>query len=192
MFVADLRHFLDMPEDAPGPARRMAQHLTLIVRAATAGEGGQAWVTALPCSRRPAHRPCVGHLAVLRTDVPPSIHWRCTDCGDEGTISGWERSPFDLRPRRPELVLPSTIRVVVADEVAATLRTLLGVDTAAERLVFRGRSTDEGVVLAGAEDDFDELLGDLAAEANHEPDRRRRKRLDQAWDSLDGLVDETS
>jgi hypothetical protein len=81
VFVSDLRHFLDMPEDVPVPARRIAEHLTLIVRAATAGEGGQPWVSALPCRRRPGRRPCPGHFALLRADVPPSIEWRCTACG---------------------------------------------------------------------------------------------------------------
>ncbi len=41
VFVSDLRHFLDLPADVPGPARRMAEHLTLIVRAATSGESQQ-------------------------------------------------------------------------------------------------------------------------------------------------------
>ncbi|MDA8311944.1 MAG: hypothetical protein M0Z46_15310 [Actinomycetota bacterium] len=27
MFVSDLRHFLDLPDDAPGPARKMAEQL---------------------------------------------------------------------------------------------------------------------------------------------------------------------
>ena len=58
MLVTDLHHFLDLPEDAPGPARRLAQHLGNIVRAATAGGAGAPWMTALPCRRRPAHRPC--------------------------------------------------------------------------------------------------------------------------------------
>ena len=57
MLVTDLHHFLDLPEDAPGPARRLAQHLGNIVRAATAGGAGAPWMTALPCRRRPAHRP---------------------------------------------------------------------------------------------------------------------------------------
>ena len=35
MLVTDLRHFLDLPEDTPGPARRLAQYLGNIVRAAT-------------------------------------------------------------------------------------------------------------------------------------------------------------
>jgi hypothetical protein len=77
-----------MPEDVPVPARRMAEHLTLIVCAATAGQGGQPWVSALPCPRRPGRRPCAGHFALYRADVPPSIEWRCTACGDDGVISG--------------------------------------------------------------------------------------------------------
>lgn len=188
VFVSDLRHFLDMPEDAPGPARRMAEHLTLLVRAATAGEGGQPWVTALPCRRRPGRRPCTGHLAVFRSDVPPSIEWRCTACGDEGVISGWERSPFDLRPRGPTLVPMSTMHVTVPPEVAATLRALLLLDTPSERLVFRALHTDEGALLACDDEGLDELLGYVAAEANHETDRRRQKRLDQAFKVLNGFV----
>jgi hypothetical protein len=53
MFVSDLRHFLDMPDDTPGPARKMAEHLGNLVRAATATEAGAAWVSALPCRRPP-------------------------------------------------------------------------------------------------------------------------------------------
>ncbi len=121
VFVSDLRHVLDMPEEVPVPARRMGEHLTLIVRAATAGEGGQAWLSALPCRRRPDRRPCPGHFALLRADVPPSIEWRCTACGGDGVIRGWEGSVFDLRPRRPELVSTPSIRMVVPAEVAATL-----------------------------------------------------------------------
>jgi hypothetical protein len=186
VFVSDLRHFLDMPEDAPVPARRMAEHLSLLVRAATSGAGGQAWVSALPCRRRPGRRPCPGHYALFRTDVPPSIEWRCTDCGDEGVIRGWEGSIFDLRPRRPELVSIPSVRVVIPAEVAATLRGLLLVDTAGERLVFRARLADDGqgVVLAAGDEDLEELLGYVAAEANHEKDRRRQKRLDQAFEAL--------
>lgn len=190
VFVSDLRHFLDMPEDVPGPARRMAEHLTLLVRAATAGDAGQAWVTALPCRRRPGRRPCVGYLAVFRSDVPPAIEWRCDACGDDGIISGWERSPFDLRPRRPEPLSEPGMAVSIPPEVAATLRDLRLVDPAGERLVFRARHSDDGIVLAGGPDDFDELVGFVAAEANHEPERRRQKRLDQAFEVLSALVDE--
>ncbi|MGH9114052.1 MAG: hypothetical protein ACRDZN_17385 [Acidimicrobiales bacterium] len=189
MYVSDLRHFLDLPDDVPGPARRMAERLTLIVRAATAGDAGAAWVSAITCDRRPRRRLCAGHLAVRRTDVPPSIAWRCTSCGDEGVISGWERSPYDLRPRHPRPRSNAARRVFIPADTAATLRRLELFDSDTERLVFRAEASEAGVALVGDDDDLDELLGYVAAEANHEDDRRRRRRLDDAFEVLTRAID---
>ena len=50
--------------------------------------------------------------------------------------------------------------------------------------MFRIRAHDGGAVLPAAGDDLDELIGFVAAEANHEPGRRRRQRLDTALDAL--------
>ncbi len=101
---ADLRHFLDLPDDAPGPAQRLAAQLGDLVRAATAAEPGPAWISALPCRRRPGHRACPGQMMVARPDRAAPIVFECTDCGDGGVISGWQDSPFDgsdRGPRRP-------------------------------------------------------------------------------------------
>lgn len=189
MYVSDLRHFLDLPDDVPGSARRMAERLTLIVRAATAGDAGMEWVSALTCDRRPGRRPCPGHLAVLRTDVPPSIAWHCTSCGDEGVISGWERSPYDLRSPHPRPRPADTRRVVIPTDTAVTLRQLELFDSDTERFVFRAVATDNGIALVGDEDDLDELMGYVAAEANHEDDRRRQRRLDDAFEILARAMD---
>jgi hypothetical protein len=50
MFVTDLHHFLGLPADTPGPARRLAEHLSNIVRAATAGDAGTAWEARCPAA----------------------------------------------------------------------------------------------------------------------------------------------
>jgi hypothetical protein len=57
-------------------------------------------------------------------------------------------------------------------------------DADCERLVFRIRAHNDGAVLPASNDDLDELIGFVAAEANHEPNRRRRQRLDSAFDAL--------
>src|SRR6266699_1308881 len=88
MLVSDLNYFLDLPPEAPGPARRLAGHLSNIVRAATAGDAGAAWECALPCRRRPASRRCPGRMIVLRTDAPAPIGWRCTTGGGAGPRQG--------------------------------------------------------------------------------------------------------
>ena len=57
-------------------------------------------------------------------------------------------------------------------------------DTDCERLVFAIRARDDHAILAATDDDLDELIGFVAAEANHEPSRRRQQRLDAAFDAL--------
>ncbi|MGO8967268.1 MAG: hypothetical protein ACLP9Y_00515 [Mycobacterium sp.] len=117
MLVTDLHHFLDLPPDTPGPARRLAEHLSSIVRAATAGDAQIAWESALPCRRRPANRRCPGRLIVQRSEPGSSIRWRCSVCGDEGVISNWEESPFDLRRRRLALI-GAVHEIAIPNEVA--------------------------------------------------------------------------
>ena len=181
MFVSDLRHFLDMPDDAPGPARKMAEQLGKVVRAATAAEAGTAWVSALPCRRRPGRRSCPGHIVVFRPDLPARIEWRCDSCGDKGVISGWEGTYFDLRASKHRRPTGTVADIVVPEEVATALRDLQLLDADCERLVYQARAADDGVVLSADGDELDELLGFVAAEANHEPNRRRQQRLDRAF-----------
>jgi len=169
----------------------MAEHLSLIVRAATAGDAGLKWVSTLRCGRRPGRQPCPGHVEVMRIDVPPSIEWQCTSCGDDGVISGWEHSPFDLRRHTTNSARPSDdVEVIIDAQVADTLRSLMLIDSTSERLLFRARRSEHDIIiLRGNEDEFDELIGHVAAEANHEPDRRRQKRLDAAFEMLNDALD---
>lgn len=190
VYVSDLRRFLDLPEDAPAPARNLADHFGNIVRAATAGGPGPAWVSALPCRRRPGRSRCPGRIVVFRSELPAQIEWGCDSCDDEGVISGWEGTQFDLRTPRPIRHLGAAGEVLVPDEVAAALRTLTLLDLDCQRLVYRATALDEGVALLADEEQFDELLGHLAAEANHEPNRRRQQRLDRSLAVLSSALRE--
>lgn len=185
MLVSDLNHFLDLPDDVPRPARRLAEHFADIVRAATAGDGaGDRWTSALPCRRRPARRPCPGRITLVRREPPAPIAWRCSVCADEGVISNWADSPYDLRRRRLTVAEAAT-EIVIAEDVAAALRELFFLDPDGERLVYGMRAHPKGgAVLHATADDLDELIGSVAAEANHEPNRRRQHRLDAAFDAL--------
>lgn len=181
--VTDLHHLLDLPPDTPGPARRLAEHLGNIVRAATSGDAGTAWESALTCRRRPGNRACPGRMIVLRTESGAPIRWQCSVCDDTGVISNWEDSPFDLR-RRGLTITEPTHDILITPDTAAILRDLLLLDPDSERVVFRIRAHPHGAVLSATDEDLDQLIGAVAAEANHEPNRRRQQRLDAALDAL--------
>lgn len=124
---------------------------------------------------------------MTRTEPPAPIRWHCGGCDDEGFISNWFDSPVDLRRRRLTLAGP-THEILIPAEIAATLRDLRLLDTDCERVVFRIRPTDAGALLSATDDELDELIGSVAAEANLESDRRRRQRLDLAFDTLDAAA----
>ena len=119
-----------------------------------------------------------------------AIQWQCSLCNDQGVISNWEDTPFDLRRR--QITLAETVHeIVIPDEIAAALRELRLLDADCERLVFRIRAHHDGAILAASDDDLDELIGSVAAEANHEPNRRRQQRLDAAFDALNTAAQTT-
>jgi hypothetical protein len=122
-------------------------------------------------------------MVVARPEPPEPIRWHCSACGDEGTISNWEDSPHDLR-RRQLAIAGDADEIVISDEVAAALRDLQVLDPDCERLVFRMRTHPSGAVLLASDDELEELIGFVAAEANHESNRRRQRRLDVAFDAL--------
>ncbi|WP_293771841.1 hypothetical protein [Sporichthya sp.] len=185
--VTDLHHLLDLPPDTPGPTRRLAEQIGSVVRAATAGDTGTAWESALPCRRRPANRACLGRMIVLRPEPNAPIQWQCSGCDDAGVISNWADSIFDLR-RRSLTVADTAHDLVIPNEVAAALRDLQLLDPDGERLVFRIRAHDDGAVLSGSDDDLEDLIGSVAAEANHEANPRRRRQLNAAFDALSGAT----
>jgi len=122
-------------------------------------------------------------IAIVWAEAAAPIRWWCTVCDDEGVISNWADTLYDLRRRRLS-VAGDVDEVIVSDETAAVLRELVLLDPDCERLVFSMRAHPDGAVLLASADDLEELIGFVAAEANHEPNRRRQHRLDAAFNAL--------
>lgn len=164
MLIADLHHFLDVGPDTPGPARKLAEHLSAIVAAASAGSARTRWETALPCRRRSAHRACPGRIVVHWTQPDHPIDWCCSHCDDDGTISNWATSIYDLR--RQQLSAAESAQDVVVDaDTAATLRTLPFLDHDCHRAVFAIRARGNELHLTLTDTELDDLIDSLAAEA---------------------------
>ena len=103
---------------------------------------GEVIATGLACHRRPGCKPCSGKLLVRRAEAAARIEWACPACSDEGVISGWEGSQWDLSPA---LATDDHERVALLsiDQYGRLLgRRLL--DTDSLRVVYAARRTDVG------------------------------------------------
>jgi hypothetical protein len=187
VLVSDVRHFVDLPEDAPGPLRRLASQFDAIVRAASARPVDAGATSAVGCVKRPGRRPCSGFIMVFRRSTG-EIAWSCDVCGDEGVITGWEGSPADVSGADDSYAGGATIAVEVSRSLFDLLRGVLVMDAAADLLIARAQGTSDGVLLAGPADAFDELIEYVAAEANAESDRHRARRLDEACAVLESVT----
>lgn len=183
MDTTDLSPFRRPSLDTPMPPF----YLLDIVRAASAGDTGEPWRSALRCRRRPGRKACPGRMVVSRTTPDLPIHWRCDGCGDEGVISNWADSLYDLRRRGLRAV--DDVRTITVDNATASaLRDLQLLDRDCERLVFAMRADRDAAVLRVSPDDFDQLIEAVAAESNHESSPSRRRRLDAAFGVLDRIA----
>lgn len=64
---------------------------------ATAVPPGQKVLCRMYCAEKAGKsKICLGDVEVVRTQVPQQIRWKCTKCGHNGIITGFENSSSDL------------------------------------------------------------------------------------------------
>ena len=93
MYISDLKHFLDDkgaigPQS--GPARRIAEFLGNVVAAASAPDGLDIeGLGECRCNK------CKGTV-IIEIAPDDTIEWSCVHCAQEGRISNWRGSFWDL------------------------------------------------------------------------------------------------
>jgi len=178
-YVTDMRHFADLDElsgDQFRSARRFAMFLGKIAGVGTANDAGSTIATALACQKRPGHKSCPGLLLVYRSELPPQINWACPVCDDQGMIYGWEEGAWDMSP--PWVPRGDELKVELDLPRYRTLLSFSLIDQHLRRAVLALRLVDGRLSLRINEVEFEELMGELAAEVNHETNRQRRRRLE--------------
>jgi len=192
-WVTDIRHFPGnvagepIPPEVHPAAFRMGEFMGRIVAAATSTFWAGARETALRCRRRPGRQRCPGHLRVLRDDEREQVHWHCSQCDDNGLISGWRGCVWDLTTSyQPPVVHDDSATVYVMDDDYALLQSALpSMDREAERAVMAAENTEQGARLMLSQAALDDLLGALSSEANKQDNRVRQRRLDKLADLLE-------
>ena len=98
-WIIDLGHYLNSDGSiAPksGAALCLATHFAEIVQEASADIGGEVHFPKVRCRRRPNRKQCIGEIDSILDPEHGAILWRCPVCGDNGAISGWEGTLWDL------------------------------------------------------------------------------------------------
>lgn len=194
--VTDMEHMeaaLSPDARVPAPAQRLALYLGDIVQAATALEPGGWFRSALPCRRRPGRKPCPGRLMALRAEVPPEIHWECPDCGEGGLITNWRGTYWDFASKRivpPEYPDDPAAEARLTHEDYRMLRQhVITASVEEDQLVAAAQLSAGAIVMRGPRQYMEELLGSVAAAANHASSRYLQRRLDTLFERIARAVE---
>ncbi|MBN1221832.1 MAG: hypothetical protein JXB23_01195 [Candidatus Aminicenantes bacterium] len=185
-YFTKLKHFLnedgDLPSDLPGPARKLALFICSLVKSVTSHSVEALVPTGVRCRRRPKRKPCTGEVFAFLNEDTGAIQWNCFKCGDNGFIYDWEDTKWDMRDTD---LIP--VRLHVEERDLILNETLAGPDLTAK--LETAKSVSDAIVVYYSTEELDGLIGYIAAEANHNPRKKIRERLDALCDSLEDLLD---
>ena len=98
LWIADIGSY-DTPGSLPaGQGGQKVRFLGEIVSAASLLAPGEFQISGIGCRRRPKHRRCPGRIKLGRDRESDEISWACTTCKDEGVITNWQETRWDLSP----------------------------------------------------------------------------------------------
>ena len=126
-----------------------------------------------------------GHV-VLRLIEPGNAPLAAvTPIGKSAALASKPKAtPKRAKPAKPD---PSKRLSLTCEQVTVIIEHTM-IDDTMLAMLHRSKVTDEMAVVRGTLDDFDELAGYVAAEANHTKDRKLRKHLDAILMSIERLL----
>jgi len=173
-WIIDMTHYADIRDPAqkvPMPARQIGEFFGLIVSAASSWPyPGVLMPSTIDCRSRPGHKACPGNVDILRAEGDEDIRWKCSACDDNGVIHNLTKTPWNLSDPARDDADPGVARtVLVTTEEYGAVRTVLGLDAVAERVVM-GATTYEGkVAVCGPPEDLLHLVEQVGPVPRREP-----------------------
>lgn len=177
-YVTDLRHFLDEDgQPAPGPAGALRRYLGRIAESGSVMQIGEGGKIGLCCANPSQRKRCGGQLFVGRT-AADSLEWQCTRCAENGLLSGWAKTQFDLGDLRAKGQDEHCDATLQFEELNA-LRRLAQVPRPLLALLAGTIDIDEGYLVVPTSHDELVALRDIALAAADTARREDRRLLDR-------------
>jgi hypothetical protein len=190
IYVTDMTHFEGIPSGPEyKPARRIAQFFGSIVYSASVFPGDKQIEAALFCRRRPNRIPCPGHLQIRRDSASGIINWHCTHCDDQGEISSWEGTSWDLSRQEPNHLDNQKIHelVLTRDEIHE-LRGSPTLSLKYKNLLYHAILVHGDIVIRTTLAELDSLQQEIAFDVSLEEKRSRRRDLEYVYERMDILL----
>lgn len=93
-YVTDITHYLDENGELmllPGPARKLASFLTLLIEASTSAPSNQFQDSCIRCRTKA----CTGTILTMLLPGQDEINWHCPECGHNGVIRNWKNTKWN-------------------------------------------------------------------------------------------------
>ena len=95
MYITNMTHFLDetgnIPKQMPKVARELANFMALVVDETTNQSSSSLNNTTIRCFIKK----CEGTISSEILKENNVIHWKCSKCKNEGTISDWQNTRWN-------------------------------------------------------------------------------------------------
>lgn len=98
--MTDVAHLVPEGVDAPAPAMRRAAFTREVIEAASSSTILGSWRTSVRCIAR-IRPPCSGRIQVHAV-TRDTVEWACSDCDEQGTITGYANDASNLARHRPK------------------------------------------------------------------------------------------
>jgi hypothetical protein len=97
-YVTSITHYLDDDGELlslPGPARKLASFLALLIEAATGTESEHYHDSGIRCRTKA----CRGTILTMVPSNQTEITWHCPACGHNGVIRNWQATKWNQNRR---------------------------------------------------------------------------------------------
>lgn len=192
-YITDMNHLVsdDPKVEVPDEVLEFRDYLGHLISAATATTDAEL-LSAIPCRKKVNRKMCSGFVKVKRQDLPESyIFWHCSVCDDGGRIANWRDCSYDHSRLKPPVATnepnPPVEVKISREEMNAILQGSI-FDPDCDRIIYSARPAKTAVLFRGLYWDMDNFEGFLAAEANHEENKKRQRLLDSVHERISDAV----
>ena len=190
-YITNMMHFLNedglVPMGQPEEFYAMLNYFGDIVNAASSHPTDAQFCSTVVCRGESGRRRCGSYLTIAH-QPGNTIHWQCSECGDQGFISSWLGTIYDLN-EAVERDPTQRVSVAITPDEHRLLKEAITSSQEEDAIISGAVSTPDGVILSGGLDDFDLLLGSIAFNANHAKTAKCQKTMDKVYEKIASVVE---